>query len=99
MMRESGGWDCFRMVPIRQVRCENRLELSIQEEMERERINATLNTVRAYTGRPPSPPTNPERERVNYLKRREQINEMRRQNADYIRLYKQTKPLVKIATA
>lgn len=48
MMRENGGWECFKMVVIKEYPCNTRIELEIEEEKCRKELQATLNTLRCH---------------------------------------------------
>jgi hypothetical protein len=89
MIREHGGWDSFNVVPLRQVRCETRLELAMQEELEREAHNANLNTYRATTGRPAV--YDPLARQERYAREKENIAAMRRHHEADIAGYKASK--------
>jgi hypothetical protein len=47
IIRENGGWDNFTMTPVKEFPCENKIQLSIEEERIRKELNATLNRRRA----------------------------------------------------
>ena len=49
MMRENGGWECFKMVVIKEYPCNTRIELEIEEEKCRKELQATLNTLRCHS--------------------------------------------------
>ena len=48
MIRENGGWDCFRMVIIEEYPCDNKTQLCIREEELRVEYNANMNERTAY---------------------------------------------------
>ena len=49
MIRESGGWDMFRMIPIKEISVESKRALEMEEEKVREEYKAKLNSHKAYT--------------------------------------------------
>jgi hypothetical protein len=93
MIRENGGWEAFRMVPIKEFCCKSKLELEIEEEKVREEHKARLNAQRAF---------NPARidgytESEESLKARaERLKKYREEHADEIAAYKNTKPFLSI---
>lgn len=93
MIRENGGWDAFRMVPIRELCCKSKLELEIEEEKVREEHKAKLNAQRAF---------NPGRlegytESEESLKARaERLKKYREDHAEEIAAYRNTKPFLSI---
>jgi hypothetical protein len=48
MIRANGGWDAFDMKPVKEYPCENKIQLTIEEERIRKEMNANLNTLRAH---------------------------------------------------
>ena len=47
MIRDNGGWECFKMNPIIEFPCENKTQACIQEEKCRIELNANMNTIGA----------------------------------------------------
>lgn len=80
MIRVNGGWDAFEMKPVKEYPCENKIQLTIEEERIRKEMNAKLNSQRAYT-------TIVERkEYINeyYQQHKEEKKEYREQNKEII---------------
>jgi transcription-repair coupling factor (superfamily II helicase) len=48
MIRENGGWDCFKMIVVKQFPCENKIELQIEEDNMMREMESILNMKRAY---------------------------------------------------
>jgi len=48
MIRENGGWECFKMVVIKEYPCNTKNELQIEEEKCRKELQATLNSFRCH---------------------------------------------------
>ncbi len=48
MIRANGGWDNFKMTPVKEFPCDNNIQLRIEEERIRVELQANLNTNRAY---------------------------------------------------
>jgi len=44
MIRDNGGWNSFKMIPIMEYPCENKIQACIQEEKCRIELNANMNT-------------------------------------------------------
>lgn len=42
MIRNNGGWDMFDMVPVKEVKCESKLQLAIEEEKVRVELKANF---------------------------------------------------------
>ena len=47
-IRENGGWDCWRMIPVEELGDVSKTQSFIKEEEWRVKLNAKLNQVRAY---------------------------------------------------
>lgn len=47
MIRANGGWDAFEMKPVKEFPCENKIQLTIEEERIRKEMNANLNSRKA----------------------------------------------------
>jgi len=47
MIRDNGGWECFKMVAIMEFPCENKTQACIQEEKCRIELNANMNSISA----------------------------------------------------
>ena len=47
-IRENGGWECFKMVIIKEYPCNTRIELEIEEEKCRKELQANLNSNRCH---------------------------------------------------
>lgn len=48
MMRENGGWECFKMVVIKEYPCKTKTELEIEEEKCRKELQSNLNSYRCH---------------------------------------------------
>jgi predicted GIY-YIG superfamily endonuclease len=48
MIRENGGWDCFKIMIIKQYPCLNKIELLIEEECLMKELKTSLNTKKAH---------------------------------------------------
>lgn len=93
MIRENGGWDAFRMVPIKEFPCKSKLELEIEEEKVREEHKAKLNSYKAYS------PARVEGKTVSEesLKRSaEKLKKYRDEHAAEIEAYRNSKPFLMI---
>lgn len=51
IINNNGGWDAFKMIPIKEFPCENKKQLVIEEERIRKELNANLNKNKAYIDR------------------------------------------------
>ena len=50
MIRDNGGWDCFRMIEIKKFPCNDANEATAEEDIIMQEMKATMNERRAYTG-------------------------------------------------
>jgi hypothetical protein len=57
MIRENGGWDMFRMVPLKTVSVESKRELEMEEEKFRELYKAKMNSYKSYVNDAPVKPS------------------------------------------
>ena len=76
MIRANGGWDAFEMKPVKEYSCENKIQLTIEEERIRKEMNAKLNSQRAYT---------------TIVEKKEYINEYYQQHKDERKEYREQK--------
>lgn len=51
MIRENGGWDCFKMTIIEEYPCENNLEACKRTDEHMKELKATMNSVSAVYDR------------------------------------------------
>ena len=49
LIREHGGWDSFRMTPVKIFPCKTKLESKIEEEKVRVELQANMNAHRSHT--------------------------------------------------
>ena len=47
MIRDNGGWDCFKMIQIKEFRCNNRREACLEEDNIMMEMKANMNTRRS----------------------------------------------------
>ena len=47
MIRDNGGWECFRMVQIKEFPCNNRREAEAEEDKVMLELKANMNSIRA----------------------------------------------------
>ena len=73
MIRANGGWENFKMTPIKEFPCENKIQLVIEEERIRVEIKAKLNTNRAYIAPDKQKEARAEKRKKYYTKNAEQI--------------------------
>ena len=94
MIRENGGWDMFRMTPIKEVSVESKRHLEMEEENVRQEVKekraAILNTHRAFVNENPVPKTK-EVALNGMLNADDRLREYRKVNADKIKQYKDKK--------
>lgn len=57
MIRENGGWDMFRMVPLKTVSVDSKRELEMEEEKFRELYKAKMNSYRSFVNDAPVKPS------------------------------------------
>lgn len=96
LIRENGGWEAFRMVPIKEYKCETKRQLDIEEERMRDELKATMNSRRAYSDSQNSPSEEAvERYREN---EREKLAKERLERAAEITAYRTAKPIFKLKT-
>tara|TARA_R110000822_G_scaffold295609_1_gene417847 strand:- start:291 stop:821 length:531 start_codon:yes stop_codon:yes gene_type:complete len=50
MIRENGGWDCFKILEIKKFPCNDANEARAEEDHIMQEMKATMNTHRSYTG-------------------------------------------------
>ena len=82
MIRDNGGWDSFKMSPIMEFPCENKIQACIQEEKCRIELNANMNTISAIN--------NPEKYKEtskNY--KEEHREELNKKNKEYYQNHKE----------
>ena len=72
MIRATGGWDSFKMTPVKEYPCESKIQLVIEEERIRKEMKANLNAIRAY---------------VSPEERKEDTKEWFKDNAEHIADY------------
>lgn len=96
LIRENGGWDAFRMVPIKEFKCETKRQLDIEEERMRDELKATMNSRRAWAENQSHPSEAAiEKYREN---EREKLAKERLERAAEITAYKTAKPFFKLKT-
>lgn len=57
MIRENGGWDMFRMVPLKTVSVNSKRELEMEEEKFRELYKSKMNSYKSYVNDAPTKPS------------------------------------------
>ena len=67
MIRDNGGWESFKMTPIMEFPCENKIQACIQEEKCRIELNANMNTISAIN--------NPEKQKETSRKYKKEHHE------------------------
>ena len=50
MIRDNGGWTCFRMIEIKKFNCNDSNEACSEEDRIMQELKANMNSQRAYTG-------------------------------------------------
>jgi len=96
LIRENGGWEAFRMVPIKEFKCETKRQLDIEEERMRDELKATMNSRRAWADTQCHPSEAAiEKYREN---EREKLAKERLERAAEIIAYKTAKPFFKLKT-
>ena len=94
MIRENGGWNSFRMVPLKELSCESKVELEIEEEKVREEHKAKLNQYKAYC-----PDRSPRETKKEYQENAaKKLENYRREHAEEILTYKNSKPFLLLKT-
>ena len=96
-IRANGGWDAFRMVPIKEISVDSKRGLEIEEEKCRLELKATLNKNKAYATATSVVLTNEQKEKMCEA-RAEKFAKYREENADAIQSYRNTKPFLRIKT-
>ena len=48
MIRSNGGWDSFKIMIIKELNCNSKIELLIEEDKMMKELKSTLNMVRAH---------------------------------------------------
>jgi hypothetical protein len=48
MIRENGGWDCFKVLILKEYPCSNRIELLLEEDRCMRELQTTMNDRQAY---------------------------------------------------
>ena len=90
-IRANGGWDAFRMVPIKEVCVESKRQLEMEEEKVREEVKAKrasiLNSHRAFVNEHP-PPKSKEAVLNSVLNADDRLREYRKTHAEEIKAYK-----------
>jgi hypothetical protein len=77
MIRDNGGWDCFKMIQIKEFPCSNRREADAEEDKIMLELKANMNDRRAYRPR--------EQYRIdNVENKREYDMEYRKKNKEQI---------------
>jgi hypothetical protein len=95
MIRENGGWDMFRMIPIKEISVENKRALEMEEEKVREEYKAKLNVHKAYANDVVVKPS-PEAQLYAVLNHEKKLQKYREENAELILKYKNDKPFLNI---
>lgn len=95
MIRENGGWDMFRMVPIKEISVESKRALEMEEEKVREEYKAKMNAHRAYVNDVVVKPS-PEAQLNAVLNHEKKLQKYREDNAELILKYKNDKPFLNI---
>ena len=49
LIRDNGNWESFKMMIIQEFPCNKKTELLIEEEKYRKELQASLNSIKAYT--------------------------------------------------
>jgi hypothetical protein len=73
IIRENGGWENWRMVPLEEYPCENEIQARIREEYWRKELKADMNSQRAYR----TPEEKKEQAYQSFLNNKEKINKKR----------------------
>lgn len=95
MIRENGGWDMFRMIPIKEISVDSKRALEMEEEKVREEYKAKLNSHKAYTNDTP-PIKSPEAQLNAVLNHEKKLQKYREENAELILKYRNDKPFLNI---
>jgi len=95
MIRENGGWDMFRMIPIKEISVDSKRSLEMEEEKVREEYKAKMNIVRAYVNDIPVHKS-PESILVGQLNHEKKLQKYREDNAELILKYRNDKPFLHI---
>jgi hypothetical protein len=48
MIRDNGGWDCFKILILKEYPCENKIELLLEEDRCLRELKATMNDRQAH---------------------------------------------------
>ena len=94
-IREAGGWDMFRMIPIKEISVENKRQLEMEEEKVREEYKAKMNIIRAYANDVAVKPS-PEAQLNAQLNHEKKLQKYRQDNAELILKYRNDKPFLNI---
>jgi len=49
MIRDNGGWDCFKIIEVEKYKCSDKREATKREDEVMTELQATMNTARAFT--------------------------------------------------
>ena len=93
MIRENGGFDMFRMIPIKNISVNSKRELEMEEEKVREEYKAKMNIYKAYTNDVYVKPS-PEAQLNAVLNHEKKLQKYREDNAEEIMKYKLQKPFL-----
>jgi hypothetical protein len=85
MIRENGGWDCFKILIIKQYPCLNKIELLIEEDRLMKELKSSLNHFKAYRTEEYTNQINKEYRDKNKDKINEYCNKYREDNKDKIK--------------
>jgi len=69
LIRENGGWDCFRMIILKLFPCNNKVELHLEEDRLIRNLKATMNQKQSYG--------------INWEKRNEDKKKYQEENKEY----------------
>jgi len=87
MIRDNGGWECFKMVELKKFPCNDANEAYAEEERFRESLKPSMNSIKAYTEL-----TQQERNKQWYIDnidyKKQQNKEWRANNTDYNKNYR-----------
>jgi hypothetical protein len=94
MIRENGGWNMFRMIPLKNVNVNSKRELEMEEEKVREELKATLNKCRAYVL--DNTVRDAEKEKLHHENAKKKLEKERKERAEEITKYKNDKAFLNI---
>lgn len=94
MIRDNGGWDKFRMIPLKNVNVNSKRDLEMEEEQFRELYKAKLNAYKAYSETSHKP--SEEAKLLSQINHDLKLQKYRMEHAEEIQKYKNDKAFLNV---